>query len=137
MNYLRLKTVLTHCIHHGSLSKKLQAYYGDKISFIERPGLRDFVCSSSVTVGDALKKASELQKELKESGESTIVDVSGNYVQNDEYLILHRAAGILRASMINIDDMNNEYVGSDGIKIEPCRNFVPDVLYDFITCCTS
>ena len=63
--------------------------------------------------------------------------VNGNYVQNDENLILHRAAGILRASMINIDDMNNEYVGSDGIKIEACRNFVLDVLYDFITWCTS
>ena len=63
--------------------------------------------------------------------------MSGNYVENDENLILHRAAGILRASMININDMNNEYVGSDGIKIEACRNFVPDVLYDFITWCTS
>ena len=83
------------------------------------------------------KKASELQKELEESEESTIVDVSGNYVQNDENLILHRAAGILRASMINIDDMNNEYVGSDSIKIEACRNFVLEVLYDFITWCTS
>ena len=59
---------------------------------------------------------------MKESEESTIVDASGNYVQNDENLILHRAAGILRASMINIDDMNNEYVGSHGIKIEACRN---------------
>ena len=115
------------------LKQKLQAYYRDKIPFIERPGLTDFVYSSSVTVGDALKKASELQKELKESEESTIVDVSGNYVQNDENLILYRAAGILRASMINIDDMNNECVGSDGIKIEAFRNFVPDVLYDFIT----
>ena len=38
------------------LKQKLQACYGDKISFIERPGLTDFVCSSSVTVGDALKK---------------------------------------------------------------------------------
>ena len=83
------------------------------------------------------KKASELQKELKENEESTIVDVSGNYVQNDGNLLLHRAAGILRASMINIDDMNNEYVGSDGIKIEECRNFVLDVLLDFITWCTS
>ena len=83
------------------------------------------------------EKASELQKELEESEESTIVDVSGNYVQNDENLILHRAAGILRASMINIDDMNNEYVGSNGIKLEACRNFVLDVLYDFITWCTS
>ena len=65
------------------------------------------------------------------------MDVSGNYVQNDENIILHRAARILRTSMINIDDMNNEYVGSDGIKIEARRNFAPDVLYDLITWCTS
>ena len=39
--------------------------------------------------------------------------------------------------MINIDDMDNEYVGSDSIKIEAGGNFVPDVLYDFITWCTG
>ena len=39
--------------------------------------------------------------------------------------------------MTNIDDMKNEYVGSDGIKVEAGRNFVPDILYDFITWCTS
>ena len=83
------------------------------------------------------KKHQNSKKESEESEESTIVDVRGNYVQNDENLILHRAAGILRASMINIDDMNNEYVGSDGINIEACRNFVLDVLYDFITWCTT
>ena len=115
--------------------QKLQAYCGDKISFIERPGLTDFFLFKLSYCRRCLKKVSELQKELKESEESTIVDVSGNYVQNDENLILHTAAGILRASMINIDDMNNEYVGSDGVKIEACRNFVPDVLYDFITWC--
>ena len=83
------------------------------------------------------KKDQNYQKELEESEESTIVDMSGNYVQNDENLILHRAEGILRASMINIDDMNNEYVGSDGINIEACRNFVLDVLYDLITWSTT
>ena len=49
------------------LKQKLKAYYGDKLSFIERPGLTDFACSSSVTVGSALKKASELQNEIEEN----------------------------------------------------------------------
>ena len=119
------------------LEQKLQAYYGDKISFIERPRLIDFVCSSSVTVGDALGKASELQTEIKESEESMLADTSLDCKENEENVVLHRAAGILRASMTNIDDMTNEYVGSDGIKVESCRNFVPDILYDFITWCTS
>ena len=119
------------------LKQKLQAYYGYKISFIERPGLTDFVCSSSVTVGDALRKASELQTEIKESEESMLADMSLDCKENEENVVLHRAAGILRASMTNIDDMKNEYVGSDGIKVEACRNFVPDILYDFITWCTS
>ena len=115
------------------LKQKLQAYYGDKISFIEWPGLTDFVCSSSVTVGDALKKASELQTEIKKSEESMLADTSMDCKENEENIVLHRAAGILRASMTNIDDMKNEYVGSDRIKVETCRNFVPDILYDFIT----
>ena len=119
------------------LKQKLQAYYGDKISFIERPGHTDFVCSISVTVGDALRKASELQTEIKESEESMLADTSLDCEENEENVVLHRAAGILRASMTNIDDMKNEYVGSDGIKVEACRIFVPDILYDFITWCTS
>ena len=44
------------------LKQKFKAYYGEKISFIERPGLTDFVCSSSVTVGDALKKRRSSRK---------------------------------------------------------------------------
>ena len=119
------------------IKQKLQAYYGDKISFIERPGLTDFVCSSSVTVGDTLRKASELQTEIKKSEESMLADTSMDCKENEENIVLHRAAGILRAGITNIDDMKNEYVGSDGIKVETCRNFMLDILYDFITWCTS
>ena len=63
--------------------------------------------------------------------------MSTNYVKNEENLVLHRAAGILRASMINIHDMKYKYVSSDCIKVYACRNFVCDALYDFITWCTS
>ena len=99
------------------LTQKLKAYYGDTISFIERPGLSYFVCSSSVTVGDALKKASELQKEIKESEESVLPDMSSTFVENEENLVLHRAAGILRASMMNIHGMNNKYINTLAVMV--------------------
>lgn len=119
------------------LKQKLKAFYGERLSFIQRPGLTDLVCSSSVTVGDALKKASELQSELEESDRPMIEDESVNFVQDNENLILHRAAGILRERMRTIETKRDEYVGSDGIKVEECRKFVPDTLYDFISWCTS
>ena len=34
------------------LKQKLQAYYGDKISFIERPGLTDFLCSTQNNIAE-------------------------------------------------------------------------------------
>ena len=33
--------------------------------------------------------------------------------------------------------MSDEYVGSDGVKIQTCREFVPDKPYDFVSWCTS
>ena len=119
------------------LKQKLKAYYGDKLSFIERPGLTDFVCSSSVTVGDALKKASELQNEIEENDQPMLEDDCVNRVEDNEKLVLHRAAGILRECMTSIKGMSDEYVGSDGVKIQTCREFVPDKLYDFVSWCTS
>ena len=66
-----------------------------------------------------------------------LADTSMDCKENEENIVFYRAAGILRAGITNIDDMKNEYVGSDGIKVETCRNFMPDILYDFITWCTS
>ena len=99
------------------LKQKLKAYYGDKLSFIERPGLTGFVCSRSVTVGDALKKASERQNEIEENGKPLLEDDCVNRVEDNKKLVFHRAAGILRECMTSIKGMSDEYVGSDGVKM--------------------
>ena len=60
-----------------------------------------------------------------------------NHVEDNEKLVLHRAAGILRECMTSIKGMSDEYVGNDGVKIQTCREFVPDKLHDFVSWCTS
>lgn len=67
-----------------------------EISFISQPGMSDFVCSNSMSIGVALQKAVELQPELQDVSfrqvDSDVVD--------DEDIILHRAIGMLRQRII-------------------------------------
>ena len=86
------------------LKRRIQGHFQKKISFIERPGLPDLICSSKLTVGDVLDKAEKLKAELLQQD----ADMEAGYVEDsrymDEALILHRAAGILRKAMSGIKD---------------------------------
>lgn len=48
-------------VYSWKLKDKLKNHFGDRLAFIEQRGQSDLVCSSTITVGDALKKAAELQ----------------------------------------------------------------------------
>ena len=43
------------------LKQRLQNYSDGKLCFIYRPGLSDIICSSMMTVGDALKNVHEIE----------------------------------------------------------------------------
>ena len=51
------------------LKEKLKKHFNDELLFIAQAGKSDLVCSSEVSVGDALKKIATLNIRINESGE--------------------------------------------------------------------
>jgi len=122
------------------LKQRLKGYFQGKLSFIERSGYSDLLCSSSITVGDALNKAANLHAELSDQDEPDLAELSNTPsmpMEMDEALVLHRAAGILRKSMADITDSPDTYISAAKIEVGHCRSEVPDALYDFIVWSTS
>ena len=82
-------------VYSWKLKEKLNQHFQGEIVFIERRGLSDIVCSSEVTVGDALRKASELHENIQEDEMYTyglsvpVVPVSP---ETDEKRIMYTAA---------------------------------------------
>ena len=74
----------------STLKSKLKQYLGSKVVFITQPGKSDLVCSSSATIGDALKKASELLVQINEQGEC---ELRGYEDGQDDSVILHCDGG--------------------------------------------
>ena len=51
------------------LKEKLKKRFDDKLLFIAQAGKSDLVCSSEVSIGDALKNVATLNIQINESGE--------------------------------------------------------------------
>ena len=73
---------------------------------------------------------------MSEQGEFGLVN-DAQEVDTQSNLILHRAAGIIRQAVNGITFQSHEYEPSDQFQIEKCRSFVPNLLIDFISWCTS
>lgn len=112
------------------LKKRLVHHFGEKLVFIERRGKSDIVCSSKMTVGDALAKASL----LNENNDIEYEDLTMENACIDENQVLHMAADILRQKMSNIHDADS-YISALDLDIKHCGDFVPDHLYNFINWC--
>jgi hypothetical protein len=83
-------------VYSWKLKAKLQQHFKDKLVFVERRGHSDLVCSSTVTVGDALRKASELYDIQLSDTIEDMHDLNSEPSEMDERQILHSAANILR-----------------------------------------
>jgi hypothetical protein len=120
-----------------NLKVKLMNYFGDRLSFISQPGKPDLVCSGNVTVGDALRKlhVTHLQVHENEVGECELQSMGEG--SDDDYVILHRAAGIIRNLISGLTFQSQGYDPSGKINTSESKAFVPDGLYDFIAWCTS
>ena len=122
-------------VHSWKLKEKLSRNFKDQLVFIERRGQSDLICSSSVTVGDALRKASKLQNVL----ETDTIDVnelisqpSSSHAISDKE-ILYSAASIIRREIAKVEISKEFYYPSEQISIEKCADFVPDRMYDFMS----
>ena len=99
-------------------------------------GVTDLICSSTVTLGDALRKATLLQNKADEP-EYEDIPFEEPSTRKNEMQTLHIAAGILRKHMADIKHVENVYGPVEETDIEHCADFVPDQIYDFIQWCTS
>ena len=123
-------------VYSWKVKSKLQNHFEDRIVFIERSGCSDLICSSTVTVGDALRKASDLQTSQQEDNDECL-ESEPNTRHLNEVEVLHAAAGILRKQMAEINESKHHYDPSSKIAIDPCAQFVPNLLYDFIAWLTD
>jgi hypothetical protein len=115
-----------------NLQDRLISHYGDEIIIQSQHGQAqsNYVFSKSVSLADAIRTAKQLKESLKsyQREEDLIADeCEGN---QSDLSILHKAVGILRR------EMNNLQLGSDGknypsaqeISIEASEKYVPPLL---------
>jgi hypothetical protein len=118
------------------LKEKLQKHFGDRISFISQPGKSDLVCSGDITVAEALKHVVRLQLHVNESGECEL-ESSDDVNSEEDSVVLHKAAGIIRKCISGITFQSERYDPSGKLDTKKCKDFVPNRLFDFIGWCTS
>lgn len=131
---LREKSESEQCrITSWRLKEKLKQNFEDQIVFIPQSGKSDLVCSKDVTIGDALKKVNKLHMGISEQGKFEALSVP----EDSDSQVFSGAAGIIRKAIAGLSFQENEYAPSSEIEIRKCKEFVPDVLLDFVGWCTS
>lgn len=99
-------------------------------------GRTDIIRSSSVTLGEVLKKATLLQS-MTDEPEYKDIPLDKPSTTDSERHTLHAAGSILRKHMADIEHVGNMYSPAEETNIKHCEEFVPNPLYDFIQWCTS
>lgn len=115
------------------LKRQLIKEWSD-VAFIPQPGKSDLVCSRTTTVGDALRKASELSQVLKEltEDEPHPAEESPMMYSVAEDSIVHQAMGILRKGLMQVQKMDDEYYSSAEMSVKAQLEFVDPLLYKAI-----
>lgn len=105
-----------------------------EISFVPQPGMSDIVCSSEISVGDALRKLSDLVKSLKSTSEEIEqADAEESPEEEpDEVAIVHKAVGILRRRMTKSAAQPQNYPSPDDMTVASLKVFVDPLLYKAI-----
>jgi hypothetical protein len=87
------------------------------------------VCSSSITVGEALHTANRLHQGIV-SSETEVSTVDQN-LQDDYNVdsIVHAAVGILRKRILRTNGLDNEYYSSAEMSLSAQKTFVDPLLY--------
>ena len=112
--------------------KRLLKNIWPELSFIQQPGLSDLVCSSDITVGEALRLANELNQSLQEVQDEHVLLQDPNVSENDERIV-HKAIGILRERVIaKSGRLEKEYYSSTEMTLLAQTEFVDPLLYKAI-----
>ena len=114
--------------------KSILKHVWPEIQFISRPGQTDLVCSSYVTVEEAVKTASKignLLADMKEDNE-IIDDLTGSNYDESEETILHQAACIIRSRSNATVKLEQEYFSPDESNFSGQKDFVAPLVLKFI-----
>ena len=109
--------------------KKLLIKEWPDVSFIPQPGMSDLVCSKNISVGEVLRKASDLMKMLNELSKCEDEQRFGNLTEN---ALLHEAASVLRRRISVSKTLEGEYHSSEEMSSLKLKDWVDPVLYKFI-----
>ena len=114
-----------------SLRSKLLKHYGDRIAIQSQygQGKSSIVLSSKITLNDAIKAATKLKEQLKESqidcdSEFDILDTD----ERDIKSLIHSAVGCLRKEMEKMTS-KDYYPNAAETSLEHSEKFVPSLLY--------
>ena len=118
------------------LKERLNKHYGDQLVCVTLHGRTDIICSSSVTLGDALKKVSSLHEDMEATEYGDLASTEECNPVNEEQ-ILHTAAGILRKHMASTKHTTDVYAPPEDTNIKQYGEFVPDQLYNFMEWCLN
>lgn len=116
------------------LKEKLPNHDKHKLVFVERPGKSDLVCSSNLPIGLAMREAARLKE--KETKESDTVHLECHPAMSETH-ILHVAAGVLRKTTAEVKQDPGFYVSSEHLSFGSCRDYGPNILYDFVNLCVD
>ena len=124
-------------LYTSSRTKTLLKQECREVSFIPQPGMTDLVCSSAISVGDALRKVAELVKVMKEVSEETDALEGENVEYVNEDFIVHTAIGILRRRIKKSKGKVEEYYSAGEMTLDSMKAFVDPLLYKavgWLTC---
>lgn len=139
----RFKELLEEHGHSGSetytsqkLKQQLMGEWPD-ISFVPQHGTSDLVCSSEITVGEALFKAHDLMQVLKAlPGETEQCKETVSSGASEESII-HEAMGILQRRILTTEKLEDEYYSADEMTTEAQNKFLDPLLLKALGWLTS
>ncbi|XP_053373036.1 uncharacterized protein LOC123541526 [Mercenaria mercenaria] len=139
LNLCKEKGLLIDTIKTKTL-KRLFHKYWPEVKFISRPGHNTIVCASSVSFEEAMSAACKYGKLLSTITEENVTkeSLSNSFVlSEDDDLILHRAAGILRERINKIEKLDGQYFSYEETSLEEQKKFVSDDIYKFFCWVTN
>lgn len=105
------------------------------VSFIPQPGASDLVCSSEITVGEAICQAHDIMKVLKESEPPD--KFPENVSSASEETIIHEAMGILQERIMATEKLDEYYYSADEMTAKDQKTFLDPLLLKALGWLTS
>lgn len=99
------------------------------MTFISQPGKSDLVCSATITVGDAMRKANELAQVLKDVSEIDEMTDEKSVTSISEESIIHQVIGIIRRGLSKVVKPEEEYYSPAEMSSSALKTFVDPLLY--------